>query len=85
MRARLVGEDQVPKLPFQLYAENRRESAKQAILSALSSIEDGVRKARRALENDEEVFTSFLQVVPSLVEAAAKHAVYSETLKMGSK
>lgn len=64
------------------YMQSRKAAAKATIITAIETLEDGVRKARRAIEADDEVFTSFLHCVPSLIEAAAKHATYSEAARI---
>lgn len=74
------------KGPVHSYMLNRKASAKQAILVALETVEDAVRKARRAVESNEEVFvSSFSQALPALIESAAKYAVYLETLRLVEK
>lgn len=67
------------------YMVNRRDSAKRSIEVSLETLEDGVKKARRALQNGEEVYVSFAQCLPTLIEAAAKYAVYLEAIRVAEK
>jgi hypothetical protein len=62
------------------FLQTRKEHAKNDLRSMIENFELGLRRAKEALDKDEEPFTSFLQQVPMFVEKAAKFTILTELL-----
>lgn len=59
----------------------KRDAYKAAMAANLDGIEAGIRAARKALESDGEPATTFMQLGPNFIDAAAKYAALGEALR----